>query len=198
MKITDFIRNNRIALVCCAAALSGGFMLGLLTAPKKSLPIEILPTEEPTLEHLIEQPAENVSQDGDISILPTTDVLWLNTFTECVHEYEIDSPGSILGLTESEITEKYPDFVVSVMTPESVRIERQIDGFCQSHLLLKSSGDNLLCIFRTDSETFVLKQESEIPFDLKALDPEVQAQLSKGIIFTTEDEINAFLEDKES
>jgi hypothetical protein len=198
MKIKHFIRRNGAAVVCCIAALCCGFGLGLLLTPSEKAPPEISASEEPLAEHMSEQPAENVIKTGDSAILPTTDVVWIDYYLKCGHEYVNSKTDNIIGMTGPELENKYPDYAVTQMSLESVRLVREIDGYCPSHYLLKIGGDDSLLVMRTDPETLTLKQEKEFSIDLDALGAGVQEQLKEGIVFDTMDEINAFIEDAES
>lgn len=199
MKLLHFIRRYGVVIACCIAALSGGFFLGHMTAPREKTPsVEISATEAPTVQNIGEQPAENVSQTGETAVLPTTDVIWSDYYKKCGHEYVTFISDDVLGMTRSELEEKYKDYEIAIMTSETVRFVRTIDGYCPSHFLLKTLGDNVLCVMRTDPETHTLTQVKEFPFDLDSLDAGVLEQLKAGMVFDTEDEINAFLEDIES
>jgi hypothetical protein len=101
-------------------------------------------------------------------------------------------------MTGPELEVKYSDYAVTQMSPENVRLVREIDGYCPSHYLLKTGGDDSLLVLRTDPETLTLKQEKEFSIDLDALGAGIQEQLKEGIVFDTMDEINAFIEDAES
>jgi hypothetical protein len=198
MKITHFIRRNGAAVVCCVAALCCGFVLGLLSSPREKAPSEISASEEPSAAHMNEQPAENVIKSGDSAILPTTQVVWIDYYQKCEHEYVNSKTDNIVGMTGPELENKYPDYAVTQMTPEFVRLVRNVDGYCPSHYLLKIGGTDSLCVMRTDPVTLTLTQEKELLIDLDAFEAGVQEQLKEGIVFNSMEEINAFIEDIES
>ncbi|OQB24717.1 MAG: hypothetical protein BWY11_00940 [Firmicutes bacterium ADurb.Bin182] len=200
MKITDFVRKHGIALVCCAATLSCGLILGVLIAPRKDMPADKTPAPEQLSGGIAtEEPAaQNVSQSQDTAILPSAEVVWAVRFLKCDHVVEIAGQGDVTGLTGSQVAEKYTGFKVVSMTPESVQIERLIDSYCPSHLLLKTSGENKLSILQTDPDSFIVMQIDELSLDFQLLNADELSELQHGKVFDSKEKINAFIEDIES
>ncbi|MEL7609863.1 MAG: hypothetical protein AAGU74_10185 [Bacillota bacterium] len=189
MRLFRFLRANASYLIGLVAALGLGFALGdagVLSAPMPSA------TPEPTV--LVEP----VGQIGEISVLPTTQIVWKYYFTLCGEEYESSVHPDITGLTLKDITDKYPGAKVLDMTSQKVVVQMRIDEYCPDHYVLVMTDQDVVCIFKTNPTTYESEQVMQLDIDTDALEESVRSALYAGIPFDSLEQIDAYLEDVES
>lgn len=139
-----------------------------------------------------------VGRVGEHSILPTTDVEWIYEFSNCEHiQYDFGAKNYV-GYTAKELEEQIKNCKVEVLNAETATIRVKIDEYCPLHYLLMYVDTNYLCVFRTDSKTYVSEVIYEIDFNMKNFDAAMLVQLKNGIAFDTLDAINSYLESVET
>ncbi|NLB61655.1 MAG: hypothetical protein GX802_04435 [Clostridiales bacterium] len=139
-----------------------------------------------------------VGRIGEHSILPTTDVEWIYEFSNCKHvQYDFGAKNYV-GYTAKELEEQIKNCKVEELNAETATIRVKIDEYCPLHYLLMYVDTDFLCVFRTDSKTYISKVVYEIEFDMTNFDEAMLEQLKNGIVFDTLDAINSYLESVET
>ena len=84
---------------------------------------------------------------------------------------------------------------IEVMTDDYVCLVINETDCCDKHYMLRLIDGNKLCVFTTGLQSGRL---TEILFDTACIDEAEYSKLTKGIVFDTLDEINAYIENIET
>lgn len=184
-----FKNNVRMLLymiLILALGVWGGFTLRDMQMPKSETPAQT-PIAEP------------VSQIGEASILPDTEVTMRYTFLLCGHTLEQHQTGGpLIGNTLEDITTSFPDARVQELNGKRAIIERELERYCPAHILLFLDGAGNLCISHTDETDYEKDVVTTLTYDVSGLPEEVISLLEEGMVFDSLEQVNAYLEDVES
>ncbi|MDD3920849.1 MAG: hypothetical protein PHO41_06750, partial [Eubacteriales bacterium] len=144
-------------------------------------------------------PAAEVTEIGEKSILPQTEITVRYTFLKCGHILEqAYANRELVGLTGAQVETLWNNAHIMELEKTHALIEREMPACCPAHYLLQTKKDDSLWYSKTDQQDYTRQTETEIPFDVSVLHEDVQKALQEGIVFDRLNEIDAYLEGVES
>ena len=164
-----------------AFGIWGGFTI-------RDLQLNAMPEQTPL--------AEQVDKIGEQSILPDTLDITKYTFLLCGGhtEQRQETGGPLVGMSKTQIEQKYPDAKVAELTNKRAVIERELERYCPKHVVLFLDDDNRLSISQTDESDLEKENVTTLTYDISYLPEEELSKLEEGMVFENLEEINAYLE----
>lgn len=141
--------------------------------------------------------AETISVE--LKVNPNIEFAIKEYYDECGHfnfEY-IELPKELVNLTREEIEEHYNgNYEIEEFNEKSLILSREINGMCDNHYVIKLNENNLVTIYKMNTDTsYSLYETTEISKDFLP-DSDVE-KLEEGIVVYGIGKVNAMLEDFE-
>lgn len=174
------------------------FLLGILvgvSAPQKEASIqEALPNQiERTSEPVVTE-----TDDTPMLVVSSEKTCWVDRYTVCGHEYIKGRDEDVSVLSRERLLALYPEvFALDAATGERVMLERDVEGFCTNHVLLKLTGDKL-CVYCLDESTNELRELAGIDTDIPQFNYQILSELTEGVLLDNMAQVDAYLEGVES
>ncbi|MGN1020555.1 MAG: hypothetical protein ACI4O7_09265 [Aristaeellaceae bacterium] len=170
-----------LTLLCMAALLIVGLTPRTVSAPDA------------------EQPAAQAGVDTAALLREDCQLIQHMTYAPCGHELtrRMALPAELVGKGRADLEAAYDLWQVTGYSPTEVTMEQALNLYCPEHLVLMPDESGMLCIFRnTYGDALGLVSELDIP--LAELPDAVQEELRPGKGFSTQEELDAWLEAAES
>lgn len=126
-------------------------------------------------------------------IAPTASVEWRRSCKKCAHSYSVYSCDAVVGMTEAELAEAYPEWTVVSFSKQSVVLFQETDCCCPNHFVLKLI-DGSLAVLRPNSSTLELELLMWLSTDVSTFPKEVLLQLEDGMLFDACEDVDEFIE----
>ena len=112
-------------------------------------------------------------------------------YTYCSHSEELESDArAFIGLDKEEMAERLDEgWSIESFSSEEVTIKRNLECYCQKHVILRREGENLLAL-RTIERTD--EQETIAVYSYNAKTPEEEGQLEAGMVFADASEAEQY------
>ncbi|MBR3696923.1 MAG: hypothetical protein IKM97_01420 [Clostridia bacterium] len=141
--------------------------------------------------------AETISVE--LKVNPNIEFAIKEYYDECGHfnfEY-MELPKELVNLTREEIEEHYNgNYEIEEFNEKSLILSREINGMCDNHYVIKLNENNLVTIYKMNTDTsYSLYETTEISKDFLP-DSDVE-KLEEGIVVYGIGKVNAMLEDFE-
>ncbi len=176
------------------------FLLGIFigtTAPKQA-PIAQQPFAEKETVESVPQNTPASSDDSPLLVTASERTCWVDRYTVCGHEYISGRDEDVSELSRDRLMALYPEvFALDAATGESVMLERDVEGFCAHHVMLKLS-DGKLCVYDLDEDTHELRELAGVAVDVAALPYQALTELAEGVLFDDMAQVDAYLESVDS
>lgn len=152
------------------------------------------------------QQNQPVQENAEQANAPREDVVAQNailyqtlTYTRCEHEIvrRVTAPTELYGKDLPEVQGMYGEWQITEFSPAEIHMEQKPDIFCPDHLVLMPDATGLLCVFQNKYGD-ALALVSELDIHLNTLPAAVQEELMEGVGFSTEEELEQWLESVES
>lgn len=131
----------------------------------------------------------------EVKITPNTNIVFETKYQDCKH-IEITEKNDVadfVNMTEDELKENYPDWIVQSFSIDEVQIYRLEDGLCSNHFKIALNENNMVCAYSlTQDYDIELYKETEISAEY--LTDEDLENLEEGIYIYGESELNSTLE----
>lgn len=139
--------------------------------------------------------AADLHVDGPVhdEVSPNALVEWICAYSECGHEYTFMDASLVIGMTEEEVEQAFPDWSLSGFSRSKVTLRSSADTFCPIHYLLKYNG-NALAVFSTDAYTHKQFELMRLVAEVDSFPKEEIKKLTSGIVFNTLREIDSYIE----
>ena len=129
-------------------------------------------------------------------ITPNTNIIIETKYQDCKHT-ETEENGTIaeelINMTEEDIEENFPDWIIKSFSSDEVNIYRVEEGLCNNHFKITLNEDDMVCVYRLESDYDTeLYEETEISAEY--LTEEDLESLEEGIYIYGETEVNSTLE----
>lgn len=140
-----------------------------------------------------EQTAVEAGAD-DARIASGATVTWIYEYDMCRHEITEASQAdkALIGLSFSQLRQKYPDARIVSFEPDAVVLEKQFYGYCPSHYILKKDGDKI-SVFRTKSGTDEQEKTREYNILFEDVPDDEKDMLSAGRVFASMPDLEDFV-----
>lgn len=132
---------------------------------------------------------EKVSHDATLALK--------KYYNECGHfkfNY-VELPSEFVNLTEKEIKEMYPEWMIEEFCSDNIVLAQNIDNICDEHYILKLGDNNIEIYKMIKSDNFELVKETNISKEY--LTVEDIKRLEEGIFVFGVSDLNSALEDFE-
>lgn len=111
-----------------------------------------------------------------------------------VNEYE--APKELINLTEEEIANDYPEYIVVSFSKDKVCLYNTSEGLCNEHFKISINDDNMIVVYKLNSDYDTeIYQETEISAEYLSEDD--QKELEEGIYIYGISDLNTILENFE-
>ena len=170
-----------LTLLCMAALLIVGLTPRTVSAPEA------------------DQPATQAGVDAAALLQEGCQLIQHMTYAPCGHELtrRQSRPADLIGKGRADLEAAYDLWQVTGYSPTEVTMEQALNLYCPEHLVLMPDESGMLCIFRNRyGDALGLVSELNIP--LAELPDAVQEELRPGKGFSTQEELDAWLEAVES
>lgn len=170
-----------LTLLCMAALLIVGLTPRTVSAPEA------------------DQPATQAGVDAAALLQEGCQLIQHMTYAPCGHELtrRQSLPADLIGKGRADLEAAYDLWQVTSYAPTEVTMEQALNLYCPEHLVLMPDESGMLCIFRNRyGDALGLVSELNIP--LAELPDAVQEELRPGKGFSTQEELDAWLEAAES
>ncbi len=146
-----------------------------------------------------EQPSQQVGGADAVRVAEGAELMQTFTYTRCTHTVtrRVTAPVELYGKTLDEVKALYPEWQISEFSAAEVRMAQRPDLFCPDHLVLMTGPQGNLSVYRNKYGD-ALALERELSTEAASLPAAVQESLAEGVGFTTEEEMNSWLESVES
>lgn len=144
-------------------------------------------------------PAAQAGSDATALLDKDCQVIQTLTYTPCGHEITRRQtiPEELVGKGRTELEATYDQWQITSFAPAEVRMAQALDMHCPEHLVLMPDDSGMLCVFRNKyGDALALVSEMNIP--LEELPDAVQEELRPGKGFSTQEEIDLWLEANDS
>ena len=176
------------------------FLLGIFIGT--TIPKQISTTSQPfTEKRAVERElpsAMTQSDDSPLLVIASKKTCWVDRYTVCGHEYISGRDEDVSELSRDRRMTLYPEvFALDAATGERVMLERDVNGFCTNHVMLKLS-DGKLCVFSLDEDTHELRELAEVVIEVAMLPYQALTELAEGVLFDDMSQVDAYLESMDS
>ena len=176
------------------------FLLGIFigtTVPKQISTTSQPFTEKTAVERELPS-ATTQSDDSPLLVTASEKTCWVDRYTVCGHEYISGRDEDVSELSRDRRMTLYPEvFALDAATGERVMLERDVNGFCTNHVMLKLS-DGKLCVFSLDEDTHELRELAEVAIEVAMLPYQALTELAEGVLFDDMSQVDAYLESMDS
>mgnify|MGYP001042061460 CR=1 FL=1 len=171
-----------LTLLCMAALLIVGLTPRTASAPDVSDPS-----------------AAQVGADAAALLSADCQLIQHMTFTPCGHELtrRQSLPPELAGKGRADLEAAYDLWQVTSFAPGEVSMEQALPMYCPEHLVLMPDDSGMLCVFQNKYGD-ALGLVSELNLPLSELPDAIQEELRPGKGFSTQEELDAWLESAES
>lgn len=144
-------------------------------------------------------PAAQAGSDATALMARDCQVIQMLTYTPCGHEItrRQSLPEELVGKGRTELEATYDQWQITSFAPAEVRMAQALDMHCPEHLVLMPDDSGTLCVFRNKYGD-ALALVSEMNILLEELPDAVQEELRPGKGFSTQEEIDLWLEANDS
>ena len=166
-----------LTLLCMAALLIVGLTPRTVSAPEA------------------DQPATQAGVDAAALLQEGCQLIQHMTYAPCGHELtrRQSLPADLIGKGRADLEAAYDLWQVTSYAPMEVTMEQALNLYCPEHLVLMPDESGMLCIFRNRyGDALGLVSELNIP--LAELPDAVQEERRPGKGFSTQEELDAWLE----
>lgn len=121
------------------------------------------------------------------------------TYTPCGHELTRRQtlPPDLVGKTRADLEAAYDLWQVTSYSSTEVKMEQALDLYCPEHLILLPDESGMLCVFKNRyGDALALVSELNIP--LSELPDAYQEEIRPGKGFSTQEDLDLWLESIES
>ena len=178
----QFIHENRRMLILTALALLAGILIGFSIAITAGVP--------------------DAAETGTILgtyISPDANVHSNLTFSRCEHHVQLSlDPERFTGQSQDEFLKMMPEVSLNHFTSKNVVFTKHIEGVCSAHYLMLLNSNRQITVQKFDETELEMKDAATIGIPFSMVDPILLNELEDGIVFSSMDEINRFLENAES
>ena len=146
-----------------------------------------------------DQPAAQAGVDAAAVLQEGCQLIQHMAYAPCGHELtrRLSLPADLVGKGRADLEAAYDLWQVTGYSPTEVTMEQALNLYCPEHLVLMPDESGMLCIFRNRyGDALGLVSELNIP--LAELPDAVQEELRPGKGFSTQEELDAWLEAAES
>ncbi|MGN0778828.1 MAG: hypothetical protein ACI4MJ_06745 [Aristaeellaceae bacterium] len=146
-----------------------------------------------------EQPAAQAGADAAALLQEGCQVIQHMTYAPCGHELtrRQQLPAELIGKGRADLEAAYDLWQVTSYAPMEVTMEQALSLYCPEHLVLMPDDSGMLCIFRNQyGDALALVNELNLP--LSEFPDALQEELRPGKGFSTQEELDAWLEAAES
>lgn len=184
-KMQNFLKQNYRLILSTFLGVLLGCVLGLVMYPNL---IESEDGDTTTVDHI-----------GRVNILPDTIIQCVYRFSGCEHtiERQID-PLTYVGQTQDEFLNEYRDHEIESFSSELVQLRCLRLGPCPQHIMLRADEMGQLIVYQTSEQALEVKEIQLLPIYAASFPSEIAEELYEGIVFSSIDEINEYLENAES
>lgn len=146
-----------------------------------------------------EIPSRQVSGADAVRVTDGAELMQTLTYTRCAHTVtrRVTAPVEVYGKTLEEVQSLYPEWQITSFSQSEVQMSQRPDMFCPAHLVLMTSPEGKLCVFRNKYGD-ALALEKVLSTEVSTLPAAAQEELSEGIGFSTDEELSGWLESVES
>ena len=144
-------------------------------------------------------PAAQAGSDATALMTKDCQIIQTLTYTPCGHEItrRQSLPEELVGKGRTELETTYDQWQITSFAPAEVRMAQALDMHCPEHLVLMPDDSGTLCVFRNKYGD-ALALVSEMNILLEELPDAVQEELRPGKGFSTQEEIDLWLEANDS
>lgn len=146
-----------------------------------------------------EPDAAQVGTDSAAVLDEACQIIQHMTYLPCGHELtrRQSLPPDLVGKTRADLEAAYELWQVTSFSSTEVAMEQALDMYCPEHLILMPDESGMLCVFQNRyGDALGLVSELDIP--LAELPDAYQEELRPGIGFSTQEELDLYLESIES
>ena len=143
----------------------------------------------------IEQEKEQIANATPNDLITTsTKIIFKTNFTLCSHtlEKEPEIAADFINLSESDLKNKFSDWVVSEFSARQVILQREIQTYCPRHYIIGSKDGYIAIYVYNDDGIKTLHEMTESPISILTTDD--QNNLDYGIVADSEEELQQKLE----
>lgn len=178
----QFILENKRILIVTALAILAGILIGFSIAISYS-------------ENEVQETGASIGK----CIAPNADIRAELTFTRCEHRIQIAlDPEPYVGLNQKELASRHPGAIISKFEPEKIVFTKHVTGVCGSHYLMELQEDGKIVVRHFDETLLDMKDAVTIGMSASTLEPLLVSELEDGVVFSSMNEVNAYLENAES
>ena len=137
------------------------------------------------------------TSSSEIKISPNCSITFHKHFLKCGHTIKEKSIATqdIVKFSKDEFEELYSDWQVSKFSSLEIDLEKNFDGLCGQHYLVKSDN-GYVKIYNIKSDNFLeLEEATEIA--VKYLSLEDMNELENGVILYGKENLNSYIENFE-
>lgn len=144
-------------------------------------------------------PAAQAGSDATALMTKDCQIIQTLTYTPCGHEItrRQSLPEELVGKGRTALETTYDQWQITSFAPAEVRMVQALDMHCPEHLVLMPDDSGTLCVFRNKYGD-ALALVSEMNILLEELPDAVQEELRPGKGFSTQEEIDLWLEANDS
>ena len=126
-----------------------------------------------------------------------TKMIFETKYQDCKHtETTEEDAVNFINMTEDELKENYPDWIVKSFSSDEVEIYRIEEGLCNNHYKITTDENNMVCVYKLKSN-YDLEEYEETEISAEYLTEEDIENLEEGIYIYGESELNSTLENFE-
>lgn len=138
-----------------------------------------------------------VTSSAEEKVSPNANLLIRKHYKQCDHTViaYAEIPAEMVNKTQEEVESKYPQFVLVGFSPYEVIVEKEVEGICNEHYMVKEK-DGMIAIYIVDENgKETLKEETNITTEY--LPEEDLKKIKEGIKIYGQEGLNSLIEDFE-
>lgn len=179
--MVEFIKENRRILICTVLALIAGMLIGA------SIVLAVYSNQK-----------ESIQRERGAGV-ELSSVVQNTTFSACGHTASHTVESSELSLLDIQtIASQFPDSTVKKETDGTIVVQKEVDGYCPEHFVLKCDDMGTLSVYKTNPQTAVSEEVQKLSNDVSLLENDLVAELENGLAFASMADIDVYLENIES
>ena len=171
------------------------FLICLLFVMAAGLTGYIMAQGEPRIVAADPSPTTLEADANNARLSEGASVTWIYEYEMCRHQItETTAAGEdFVGLSFTQLQEKYPDARIVSFEPEAVTLKRIFSCYCPSHYILKKDGGEL-GLFHTKAGTDEQEKIKEYPISFDSLPVDEKEAVGIGKEFSSMTDVGVYIE----
>lgn len=137
------------------------------------------------------------TSSAEEKVSPNANLIIRKHYKQCDHTVitYAEVPENMVNKTQEKVESEYPQFVLVGFSPYEITVEKEVDGICNEHYMVKEKNGTIAIYTVDENDKETLKEETKIATEY--LPEEDLEKIKNGIRIYGQEALNSLIEDFE-